>query len=299
MAEALSQIEGDKLFLGDVEILGQIKNAGLSSIVTKLEKTRSEAQNVRADLDTFFENIISDGIVDVSEKKLLLQKWQEIATEYPIVRQRGIDAGLSNSSVQITSYESAYQTLDEILNGAGGILTDMENASSVDKLEVELRFRNYHTAKANLDTGTLSTAMETVSHVFFDQPVGPYKRGDLWIHDGALYQATTDRPAGVFITADWVWSIRANVTVLIESTNGDKFRPGQSTSTTLIGRAFKNGVEITGTIPDSLFRWTRRSFFTPNDDAVWNANHQSGYRSVEVTTDSINARATYTLEILE
>jgi hypothetical protein len=137
------------------------------------------------------------------------------------------------------------------------------------------------------------------SRTFFDQPIGPYKRGDLWIAEGILYQATADRELDEFYLGDWVWCIRANMTAVVESTNGDKFRPGQSVTTTLIGRAFRNGVEITNDLPDSAFKWTRKSFFPTSEDAVWNINHQTGYRTVEVTTDSIYARATYSLEISE
>lgn len=299
MAEILEQVEGDKTFLGNVEILGELKNAGIETITTQLERTRVEAHSARADLDSFLEEIVADGIADVSDKKILRQKWAEIETEYPIVRQRALDTGLSSQSQEITYYEAAYQALNTLLNGAGGILVDMTAATPIDRTEVELRFRNYYTARENLSSGTVSTIVASTSRVFFEQPVGPYRAGDLWISNGIMYQAATNRDAGEFIPGDWVWCIRANMTAVVESTNGDKFRPGQSATTTLIGRAFRNGVEVTNDLPDSAFKWTRKSFFPTSEDAVWNANHQTGYRTVEVTTDSIYARATYTLEISE
>lgn len=144
--------------------------------------------------------------------------------------------------------------------------------------------------------------LEDVSRVFYDQPVGPYKRGDLWISNGILYQSKETRGTGEFFDSDWEWCIRSNLTTIIESTNGDVFKPGENTTTTLIARCFRNGIEITDTLPDSAFRWTRVSRFPqqpPNDDDTWNFNHASGYRTVEVTTDSIYARATYKVEILE
>lgn len=299
MAEVLHQEEADQLFLGNVEILGEIKNAGLDSITTQLERTRVTTQTIKADLQNFLDGLIADGILDVTEKKTLAQKWAEIETEYPIIRQRALDAGMTTQSDEIITFTATYGALNTLLFGAGGILLDMTKATAVDKAEVSLRFNNYYTAKENVASGTLATIVETVSHVFFDQPIGPYKRGDLWIHDGALYQSTTDRYEGEYYPGDWLWCIRANMTVVVESTNGDKFRPGQSATTILIGRAFKNGLEITNDLPDSAFRWTKKSFFPTTDDAIWNMNHQSGYRTVEVTTDTIYARATYTLEILE
>ncbi len=299
MAELLEQIEGDKTFIGNVEILGELKNAGIETITTQLERTRVDAQTVRADLDSFLEGLVADGIADVSDKKILRQKWAEIETEYPIVRQRAIDAGLNTQSQEIIYYEAAYQALNTILNGPAGILVDMTTSTAIDKDEIELRFKNYYTARENLASGTVATIVEATSRVFFDQPVGPYRRGDLWIADGILYQSATDRGPGEFVQGDWLWCVRANMTVVVESTNGDKFRPGQSATTTLIGRAFRNGVEVTNDLPDSAFKWTRKSFFPTSEDAVWNLNHQTGYRTVEVTTDTIYARATYTLEISE
>jgi len=148
----------------------------------------------------------------------------------------------------------------------------------------------------------ISVALSDTSKVFYDEPIGPYSTGDLWISDGVLYQSTSDRTIGDFVPSDWIWCIRSNLTVIIQSSNGDKFKPGQSTSTILTPFIFKNGVDVTASYPDSAFKWIRTSFFPqspPNDDAAWNYNHLSGYRTVEVTTDSVYARATYTLEIME
>jgi len=152
------------------------------------------------------------------------------------------------------------------------------------------------------DYQRLSQLIDDVSRVFYDQPIGPYKRGDLWISDGVLYQSNADREDGEFYDSDWEWCIRSNLTTVIESTNGDVFKPGENTTTTLIPHCFRNGIDITDTLPDSAFKWTRVSRFPqspPNDDDTWNFNHASGYRTVEVTTDSIYARATYKVEILE
>jgi hypothetical protein len=147
------------------------------------------------------------------------------------------------------------------------------------------------------------TASET-SRFFYDEfcPTGPYKQGDFWVHDSAIFISFRDRQDGEGIETDWEWYIKPNIATDIQSTNGDKFKPGLSTTTMLIPRVFRNGIEITNSLPDSAFRWSRASFFpqsAPNDDAAWNFNHSSGYRTVEVSTSNIYARATYTLEILE
>lgn len=145
-------------------------------------------------------------------------------------------------------------------------------------------------------------ALSETSRVFYDQPAGPYSVGDLWIKDNTLFIATSDRGTGEFLETDWEWCIRSNVTTVLESTNGDVFKPGQSMTTILKPHCFRNGLEITDSLPDSAFRWTRKSFYpqsSPNDDDTWNSNHAAGYRTIEVTADTINARATYTVAIYE
>lgn len=144
--------------------------------------------------------------------------------------------------------------------------------------------------------------LDNVSRVFYNQPTVPYSKGDLWIRDNALFVATVDKPTGEFSELDWEWCIRSNITTVIESTNGTIFKPGQSMTTILRPRCFRNGMEITDILPDSAFRWTRTSFYpqpAPNDDATWNQNHAAGYRTIEVTAASIYARATYTVDIIE
>jgi len=86
--------------------------------------------------------------------------------------------------------------------------------------------------------------------------------------------------------------------VVIESSHGDKFKPGEGMTTTLRPKVFLNGEDITSTIPDSAFRWRRQSFHEPNDDLLWNSNHVAGYRTIEVTANDVSARATFFCDII-
>jgi hypothetical protein len=86
----------------------------------------------------------------------------------------------------------------------------------------------------------------------------------------------------------------------IDSSNGDVFKPGESMTTTLVGKVYLNEKEITGDLPDTAFVWKRTSYYSrlpPDDDYSWNLSHASGYRQVTVLADSIQSRATYSLEI--
>jgi hypothetical protein len=70
-------------------------------------------------------------------------------------------------------------------------------------------------------------------------------------------------------------------------------------NTTLRARVLLNGEEVTASIPDSAFSWRRKSFYEPNDDALWNSNHTAGYRTIDVTADNVHARATYFCDIVK
>lgn len=91
-------------------------------------------------------------------------------------------------------------------------------------------------------------------------------------------------------------------TIVIESSLGTVFRPGETLSTTLSARVFKNGAEVTNTLAASRFKWRRVSSWPlpyPDDDETWNSQFLSGYRSISVDTSDIRARATFFCEITD
>lgn len=107
---------------------------------------------------------------------------------------------------------------------------------------------------------------------------------------------------GVVLDTSTVPVVPAPVTydVKIESTNGTEFRVGQGTTTLLIARVFRNGVEVTNSIDASKFQWTRVSLNElppPQDDSTWNSQYASGYKQVQVNIDSVHSRATFHCKI--
>jgi hypothetical protein len=88
--------------------------------------------------------------------------------------------------------------------------------------------------------------------------------------------------------------------VVITSSHGNVFRVGQGRQTTLAARVFRNGEEITSTLPTSAFKWSRVSSIpqeAPYDDATWNAQYQAGYKQILISVDDVNSRATFNCEI--
>lgn len=93
-----------------------------------------------------------------------------------------------------------------------------------------------------------------------------------------------------------------DIDVQVESTNGTVFRVGQARQTVLVARVFRNGVDITDTVPASRFKWIRVSLDDPpppHDDATWNFNYATGYKQVLVDVDQVFAKATFHCQIIE
>lgn len=81
----------------------------------------------------------------------------------------------------------------------------------------------------------------------------------------------------------------------IVSTNGNIFKNGVI-STTLFCRVYKGDDNITDSTPASAFNWTRVSDDTEGD-ADWNNNKGRGKKSVEITSDDVMVRATFSCTV--
>lgn len=128
--------------------------------------------------------------------------------------------------------------------------------------------------------------------------------GEKWVQN-AVYKNTTDAKSYVLTGSPLAWaeylSDGMQFSLQVESTNGTIFRVGQSTTTTLIARVFKNGAEVTDVTPASWFRWRRVSILNldpPHNDATFNASYSTGYKQVSINIDTVNARATFFCDII-
>jgi hypothetical protein len=83
--------------------------------------------------------------------------------------------------------------------------------------------------------------------------------------------------------------------MLILSTNGNIFRNGQI-STTLEAVVYYGPDNITATINASQLIWKRKSVDNAGDIA-WNEAHSAGARSITITPNDINVRATFSCDL--
>ena len=81
----------------------------------------------------------------------------------------------------------------------------------------------------------------------------------------------------------------------ILSANGNIFKNGR-VSTTLTVKVWSGDEEITDLFDANDFRWTRVSADTAGDER-WNREHFGGSKSVEITGDDVNSRATFFCEL--
>lgn len=85
--------------------------------------------------------------------------------------------------------------------------------------------------------------------------------------------------------------------MVISSSNGNIFKNGEI-STTLYATVFSWDTNVTDELDDNQFIWTRVSD-DPDADTVWNADHFSGSKSIEITTEDVHVRATFFCDLID
>ena len=85
--------------------------------------------------------------------------------------------------------------------------------------------------------------------------------------------------------------------LVISSSNGNIFKNGVI-STTLYATVFSWDENVTDSLDPNQFIWTRVSA-DPSSDAKWNADHAGGTKSVEITSEDVDARATFFCDLID
>lgn len=85
--------------------------------------------------------------------------------------------------------------------------------------------------------------------------------------------------------------------LVISSSNGNIFKNG-NIQTTLTATVFSWDENITDTLDPNQFVWTRVSD-DAEADAEWNAAHYGGTKSIEITSDDVDVRATFFCDLID
>ena len=151
------------LTVGSLEVAGELTGAAVSKIITDSTAAQHTASLLYSTYDAFITSIISDGKLSVAEKADLARRWDEIETEYPLVKTNAENVGVNTSNATYEAYETAYTNLNTYLNGASGVLVDMSVASDIDAAAFTTLYTAYTTALYNLIGLTYNTTITTAA----------------------------------------------------------------------------------------------------------------------------------------
>ena len=134
------------------------------------------------------------------------------------------------------------------------------------------------------------------------------KAGVIQSQDGSSYWdlETGEVVLRAYATTETVEKVSDRITTIeeqkmyrlvISSSNGNIFKNGYI-QTTLYATVYSWDENITDTLDENQFIWTRVSA-DPDSDAVWNADHFGGSKSIEITSDDVEVRATFFCDLID
>ena len=134
------------------------------------------------------------------------------------------------------------------------------------------------------------------------------KAGVIQSQDGSSYWdlETGEIVLRAYATTETVEKVSDRITTIeeqkmyrlvISSSNGNIFKNG-NIQTTLYATVFSWDENITDTLDENQFIWTRVSDDT-EADATWNADHFGGSKSIEITSDDVEVRATFFCDLID
>ena len=222
----------------------------------------------------FTEDMADDNVISPTEKKTLKRDYDAFKAEHnSIVGQTDYYWGSAiDSPVTKDIYMDAYGAMERALtvtadsNNSKAILAtdNMNNSSTVDGTSLNSIIQAYKVAKYNL--------MQDIARRAKD------------LADEAM--------AEIGELAD---SQRYDVEII--SSAGNVFRNGDI-SATFQARIYKNGEEVTSSIPTNKVIWTRTSKDAAAD-TTWNQKYAAGAKSIDITKSDVDMKATFEVRIIE
>ena len=116
------------------------------------------------------------------------------------------------------------------------------------------------------------------------------QQADLIQQQIELIQASIAEVDALFATLDDI-EAQKMYRIVIESNNGDTFK-NNDVNCTLTCHVYSWDDEITETIDESNFIWTRKTN-NSDGDAVWNANHSTGTKSITITSSDTEDKTVF------
>ena len=265
-------------------------------------------------IDDILKDISSDNIVTQSERIVikndiikiigfilfdedLMPTVQEIddtykSGEFYNIRQEAITLGLEGHP-DLASLETAYTNLSNYLNGLTPKPWDTTSTENIeiDKLQWRSIWLEYYVTSGVLRGRIIKAIKDEEDRMKLRIEENS---AAILLHDEKIELRVEKK-----VYEKEIEEVRRNVTLKVEiiSSNGFFFRNGFGT-TVLEARVYKGSENITDQINAALFRWTRSSDDAAGD-VIWNQNNASGRKTIQISSDDVQVRATFNCDILE
>lgn len=222
----------------------------------------------------FVDDFKDDGIITPYEKKMLKIEFDKTVDKYNAFMEK-INTYFPNHAGAyqfindyLNYYEALYNYLFIELHGDKPLLasTNMTYSTRVDSAVYASRFNNYDKAETELD--------KQITIKFKSQ-----------LND--LKQETQDDISELM--DDIVWKLE------LYSSNGLTFRNGIG-STTITATVYKGKDDVTSTLTNAQFIWTKRDK-DGNLDTAWNTAHRNVGRTITVTGAEVLQKADFRCQI--
>jgi hypothetical protein len=285
-----------------------------------------DVNEIIEDLDGYIDGAFYDGIIEESEAKTIATYINNLRTEKADVDARYLeilrniylpDANDVALVAAKDTYDTAFTDLIDIINAA---IMDSK-ASEEDKIAVDDAFATYQAAVAKL-SAEISKAADAIALAQAKEAEGVAKK----FTESQFTQLATMIAARVTseeftnkisdVNSD-IADMEDNLAAKIEgvdgrvdevekkvvhkaemiASNGNVFTNG-GVNTTLFVKVYLGDQEITDTIGSERFKWYRVSDDEAGDEA-WNNAHSTGRKTVTITKEDVDARATFFCDILD
>ena len=242
--------------------------------------------------------------------------------------RRGGNLGVSSESyMELTNNRGEKIRIQE-----GKVIIDGDRTEILSK---DVYIPNWEGGGGSIDAYTREETdmlLANKSRVFFEEPTVPYQVDDIWYNGTVVYRCVHTKKNGNFSISDWQIDTsfmtpeqvtrtvaesgarileevsatyvtpayvdsKLNYEVMIYSSQGDIFKNG-IINTTLTAYVIQGNKDVSNQFNDNQFVWSRTSD-DPNQDIIWNRQHISGTRSVVITSDDVEGKATFNCELID
>lgn len=304
----------------DTQILvSKVREVGKRAELDKVKLLNLNVAIAQRDSNSAIEgisSILSDNIVTPLEKKQLELLKEQLKASYASLvseaeKYENLDTWLNKQATALSDYKSSY---NQFIAELEDLLKNMETNSTIGRDSFVALAQSYYDNQKEFDAilqefrygidkivffylATETQTKPNADKVILPEDEMPELSAELkylWRKEVIYYTNGVTKTLVDLIGT--YGDTGQSFTVVIESSNGNIFRP-TNIKTTLSCRVYANDEEITENIIESKFNW-KRSTGNSIEDAKWNTSSKAiGHRSVEINTSDCLGRTVFNCEV--